>query len=352
MKYFVKPSPRYFVSVGGAYLRVWAVGRGLLAEVPTCAVVDKTTGELKLIGQEAAALEGKVPPHFAFIRPFFADKIVDRYLLLELANHLLLQAAEGSWRQRFSLLSQSTLIIPETVSQLHRRWLLRSMRDAGWWLITDTPLAGGFSQSRQPASSTQSFSVNTNQSLLGILDIGFSAARLIVVLPNQTVVLANHQPGLSLQALVVRLTEQLLAKQNIELSPSVFYSQLWFQTRFAYNHQTDSSQEFTLSPKFFGQVLQEYRQDLNRFVQKSINTLSPNQRNELFKNGLQIVGGGADLLFSSDFDNNFDANANQPTKSATGRAAVVKSTARVPPYKSSKDTKYTILRSLAKSTEK
>ena len=109
---------RYLLSVGGGALRLWEKQRGLVAEVPSCAVVDKETGELKLYGEEAAELEGKIPSHLEFVRVWSGDKIMDRDLLRSLLRYLL-SINTLSWHERYLRMIQTTLVVPETVPPLH-----------------------------------------------------------------------------------------------------------------------------------------------------------------------------------------------------------------------------------------
>jgi len=280
----LRTSTRYVLSVGGGMLRLWDKERGLVAEIPPCVVVEKETGELKLYGDEAAALEGKTPDHLEFVRVWSGDKVIDRTLLRSLLQYLL-HVELSSWSELWRRRLQTTLVIPETVSPLHVRWLRRTAREAGWFLTPTVPMMRSFlQQQNRPASAVQS-----------VLDLGFTGARLVVAV-GEEVLLAESESSLSLQAYTQRLSEYLLRKYALEVAPSVFNDQLWQQTRYMFDQQKKMPQQYAPTQKDLQIVNKEWQGELVRFVQQQLQQLSDAQQAELQKQGVWLLGGAADLL--------------------------------------------------------
>lgn len=275
---------RYLLSVGGGAVRLWEKQRGLVAEVPSCAVVDKETGELKLYGEEAAALEGKIPTHLEFVRVWSGDKIMDRELLRNLLQYLL-TINTTSWFERWQRMVQTTLVVPETVAPLHLKWLRKTAREAGWMLTPTVPMATAYIQRQnKPSSLIQS-----------VLDIGFTGARFVVTVGDE-VVLAAAAPQLSLQSYCELMSEYFLNQHALEISPSVFYDQLWQQTRYMFNLRQQSPQQYAPTAKDLKAVNQPYQEAVGQFIKSQLQRLSDSQQAELQRQGIYLIGGGAGLL--------------------------------------------------------
>jgi len=275
---------RYLLSVGGGALRLWEKQRGLVAEVPSCAVVDKETGELKLYGEEAAELEGKIPSHLEFVRVWSGDKIMDRDLLRSLLRYLM-SINTLSWHERYQRMIQTTLVVPETVPPLHLKWLRKTAREAGWLLTPTVPMAKAYIQRQnKPSSLIQS-----------VLDIGFTTARLVVVVGDE-VVLASAAEQLSMQSYCDLLAEYLLSEHALEVSPSVFYDQMWQQSRWMFNQSEQSPQQYAPTAKDLKAVNKPYQIAVGQFVKSQLQRLTDSQQAELQRQGMYLIGGGAGLL--------------------------------------------------------
>lgn len=279
------PTPkRYLLSVGGGALRLWERQRGLIAEIPPCVVVDRETGELKLYGEEAAALEGKTPPHLEFTRVWSGDKIIDRNLLRSLLQTLLVTETT-SWWERWQRSVQTTCILPETVSPLHLRWLRKTLREAGWWLTPTLPMAQSFLQRRKrPASLVQS-----------VLDMGFTSTRFMVIVGDEAV-LAVTEPQYSLQAFSQALADYLLAKHDVEVSPAVFYDQLWQQTRYVFHRGSQKPQQYAPTTQDLKVVTQQFQKSLGQWLERQLHQLTETQQAELQRQGAWVLGGAAEVL--------------------------------------------------------
>lgn len=275
---------RYLLSLGGGYWRLWDRQQGLLLELPPAVVIDKETQMVKLYGQEAAQIEGKLPAHLFFQRAWWQDELIDRELTRSLLGYMLHQVTSNFW-ERQQVAWQTQLILPETVSSLHQRWLLRTAREAGWWLTNTQPAAQLFLTKRSQGSLTRTQAV---------LDVGFSATRLIVYVGSE-LVLASSNPQLSLRAVAQQMSNQLHQKQ-LEVASSVFYDQHWQQTRYVFDTKKQEAKSYAPTTDDWQAVQQEYFQQLNRWLHSQLQQLSQDQQAELHELGIWVVGGAASLL--------------------------------------------------------
>lgn len=281
----------YFLSIGGAYIRLWHKQRGLLAEIPPCVVVDRQSGELKLYGQDAADIEGKVPPHLEFWRVWSADTLIDRQLLRSLLAYVLgLQTRSET--ERWERAIGTTIVIPETTSRLHRKWLLHTAQEAGWWYTKVSTMTEPFLNTNPGNSST----------IQGVFDLGFSRARLILYLGKEVILVAS-EPRLSLQNVAYEFSQYLKNSKKRETIPQVFYDQHWLKTRFMFDLTKNEPTEYTPTSQDWQPILQEYHRNVRHFLEQSIAQLSDAQQAELNRSSIWLIGGAAPLLNDVSFEN-------------------------------------------------
>ncbi len=275
---------QYVLSIGGAYIRLWHKERGLLIEIPPCVVVDRQSGELKLYGQDAADLEGKVPPHLEFWRVWSADTLIDRQLLRSILSYVL-GFEVSSEKERWQRAVSTTIIIPETISSLHEKWLLLTAREAGWWYLRTGRMGLPF-VSNKPGNSS---------AIQGVFDLGFSSARLVLYMGKE-VLLSVSEPQLSLQNVAAEFSQSLKQHRQREISPQSFYDKHWLKTRFVYNLAKSGPEEYTPLGSDWQTIQTEFHRNVQHFLQYSLARLSDAQQAEMSRSTIWLIGGAADLL--------------------------------------------------------
>jgi actin-like ATPase involved in cell morphogenesis len=280
---------RYSLSCGGAFFRLWERERGLLAEIPPCIVTDKETGEIRLYGAEAAALEGRVPEHLQFQRLWWADKILDRERLRLLLQILLDEEAltlAERWRRPW----QMQVLLPESILPLHRRWLEKTAREAGWWFLSSVPAHQGLLQS----SSSPKTASRAHWRVQSFLDIGFSQTRFVAYVGDE-VLLAVSSEQFSIAQFCQSMVSFLNEKHTVEIPASSFYDQNWTRTRLAFDLRKQKPQEWSVESKEFAQQQQQFWQQLSAWVEQQTSVLSTTHRTEIEQREVLLVGGGAAL---------------------------------------------------------
>jgi hypothetical protein len=246
-------------------------------------VVDRQTGELKLYGQDAADIEGKVPPHLEFWRVWSADTLIDRELLRSLLAYVL-GFQTRSETERWQRAMGTTIILPETISPLHRKWLLHTAREAGWWYTRVSSLT-------QPFLTTNP---GNSAAIQGVLDLGFSSARLVLYMGKEVLLVAS-EPQLSLQNVASEFAQFLQDKKR-EIIPQVFYDQHWLKTRFMFDLSKNEPVEYTPSSHDWQLVLSEYQKNVQHFLEQALAQLSDSQQADMSRSTIWLIGGAAPLL--------------------------------------------------------
>lgn len=257
-----------------------------MSEIAPCVVTEKETGEITLYGDEAAALEGRVPAHLEFHRLWWADKILDRERFRLLLQLLLDNETKGSsdrWRRPW----QTQILVPESMLPLHRRWLEKTAREAGWWLPSFRP-------ANQNLVRSSSHATAANWRVQSFLDVGFSQTRLVVYVGRE-VLLAVATKDFSLSVFCRELAESLQAKHSLEVAPSSFYDQNWTRTRLAFNQKKQKPQEWSLEASEWKQQQQFFWQELSEWIREQITVLAVTHRTEIEQREITVVGGGASL---------------------------------------------------------
>jgi hypothetical protein len=209
---------RGFVSLGGGYVRIWRPGEGLIVELPCCVVVKTEDGSVLAIGEDAAHLEGKLPPGTKIVRPFWSERIIDRTLLRVVLQEALRldRASRPKLWERLTL--QYSLILGETTPALHKQWLRKTADELWPWPWKEIPalravVQGGRKKIREDLP-------------LAVIDCGFSSLRG-AVLVGQEVLPFTHEERLGLSALCHDFAAREREAYDIMFAPSLFYAQEW-----------------------------------------------------------------------------------------------------------------------------
>lgn len=271
------------VSFGGGYIRVWRPGKGLSVELPCCLVVNKETGSIDALGEEAAELEGKLPPTLKFVRPFWCDRIVDRGALRALLQEALQRDRQmqkdtpAAWFHRY------TVRVPESMPDLHRRWLLTTCREV--WPIPWKEQGAFASLQTRPGARSE----------VGLyLDVGFSGVH-VALMVGKNVIATQSRKDLSFQQFCTKITTAVRVKQHTRFAPSSLYSQQWFTQHAGFQEKEQQPQVFTVSRALFDQEIQLWADRLADVVEHSMSLAPAEVRAQLSRVGVSLVGGGAEI---------------------------------------------------------
>lgn len=273
------------IGVGGGYVRVWRPGSGLASELPAAVVVD-SEGELVALGEEAAGREGKLSGAESFLRPFFADRIIQRQALRELVRLALDQAQLSPWERW-----QATLLLPPTVAPLHADWLERTVREAGVGLVRRRdPLAGLVKNQTRRVKGVP---------VMGVLDWGFSQLRAAIY-AGEEVLAKAAAPHLSVAELCQAVVSAERAAAHRLFPLSALYGLQWGVTHAAYDEAAARPCAGALNPQIVGQVRQAFAAGVLETMVDLSRQLTPEQSAYFRHQGWIVVGGGAVLADEPD----------------------------------------------------
>ncbi len=275
------------ISLGGAYFRVWIEGSGLALELPSCVVREKDTGRVIAFGEDAVGMSGRLPQNVEFIRPFSEDAIYDRDILRALLEYvsMTVQQRLPVWQRPVDFLRYEVAIQP-TVHPLHREWLQKTFREAGFWrwraydpFLTVAQRVGRRARAAQA---------------VGVLDIGFSSARAAVYLGEESI-FSSRKSDLSLQQFCEWVVEEERRRYGIHFSGSVLFDQQWFVQQSGFDEKQNRAVSEPIHKTSFAAAEKRYEQALAAFLDTSLENASPEIRASMQHHGWTVIGGGASL---------------------------------------------------------
>lgn len=117
------------IDLGTVNTLVYVRGRGIIINEPSVVALNKKTGQILAIGEEARQMVGKTPAHIIAIRPLVAGVVSD-FEVTEQMIHYLIDKAFG---RRFLPWPQPRLVIgiPCGVTEVERKAVEDAARNAG-----------------------------------------------------------------------------------------------------------------------------------------------------------------------------------------------------------------------------
>jgi rod shape-determining protein MreB len=115
------------IDLGTSNVRIYVKGKGIVLTEPSVVAVNKNTGEILAIGEEASAMLGRAPGNIAVVRPL-RDGVISSYHDTERMLRYFLRKVIGR-----RMLSKPSVVIcvPSGVTDVERRALIEVTEEAG-----------------------------------------------------------------------------------------------------------------------------------------------------------------------------------------------------------------------------
>jgi len=116
------------IDLGTANILVYVKGKGIVLNEPTIVAVNKKTGQLVAVGNEAKAMLGRAPNHIEVIRPL-VDGVISDFEVTEEMLAYLINKVRGDMR---TLVAPRVLIgVPSGITNVEMRAARDAARNAG-----------------------------------------------------------------------------------------------------------------------------------------------------------------------------------------------------------------------------
>jgi len=129
------------IDLGTANTLVHVGGRGVLLREPSVIAINKDTGEVMAVGEEAKRMIGRTPGHIIAIRPLKDGVIADFEQTEKMLHHFISKVSN-----RFLLRRTVVVGIPSGVTEVERRAVIEASRNAGATqaYVIEEPMAAAF----------------------------------------------------------------------------------------------------------------------------------------------------------------------------------------------------------------
>ena len=115
------------IDLGTSNVRIFVKGKGIVLTEPSVVAVNKHTGEILAIGEEASAMLGRVPGNIAVVRPL-RDGVISSYTDTERMLRYFLRKVIG---RRLFFKPNVVICVPSGVTDVERRALIEVTEEAG-----------------------------------------------------------------------------------------------------------------------------------------------------------------------------------------------------------------------------
>jgi len=116
------------IDLGTANTLVYLKGKGIVLNEPTIVAINKKTGQLVAVGNEAKTMLGRTPSHIEVVRPLVDGVISDFEVAEEMLVYLISKVREGSR----SFIAPRVLIgVPSGITNVEMRAVRDAARNAG-----------------------------------------------------------------------------------------------------------------------------------------------------------------------------------------------------------------------------
>src|SRR5277367_1097380 len=129
------------IDLGTANTLVHVGGRGILLREPSVVAINKDTGEVMAVGEEAKRMLGRTPAHIVATRPLKDGVIADFEQTERMLQYFISKVSN-----RFLLRRTVVVGIPSGVTEVERRAVIEASRNAGATqaYVIEEPMAAAF----------------------------------------------------------------------------------------------------------------------------------------------------------------------------------------------------------------
>jgi rod shape-determining protein MreB len=116
------------IDLGTANTLVYVKGKGIILNEPTIVALNKKTGQLVAVGNDAKTMQGRTPAHIEVVRPLVHGVISDFEVTEEMLAYLIAKVREGT----HTLVAPRVLIgVPSGITSVEMRAARDAARNAG-----------------------------------------------------------------------------------------------------------------------------------------------------------------------------------------------------------------------------
>ncbi len=285
------------IDLGTSSVLVYVRGKGIVLREPSVVAIEKVSGRIVAIGEDARKMLGRTPGRIVAVRPL-RDGVISNYDVTERLLHHFLKKVVGN---RIFFKPRVIVCVPSGVTEVEKRSVIGATEEAGarhTWLIEE-PIAAAIGAGidiSQPRGNM-------------IVDIGGGTTDVAVISLNDSVLSESIKvAGDKFDDAIVRYMRK---KHNLLIGERTA-EQMKIQIGSAYPRKEQQSievkgrnlisglpQSITVGSNEMIDALEEPLQTILESVRTLFEKTPPELASDIAENGICLTGGGA-LLYGMD----------------------------------------------------
>lgn len=164
------------IDLGTSSILVYVKNRGIVLREPSIVAVERRTGRLTAIGEEARAMIGRTPPEIAVVRPL-QDGVISNFDVTARMLHHFFKKVVGT---RFLFKPRVVICVPSGVTEAEKRCVVEAAAEAGarYCYLIEEPIAAAIGAGVDIAASRGSMVLDVGGGTTDIAVISFGSVVL------------------------------------------------------------------------------------------------------------------------------------------------------------------------------
>lgn len=284
------------VDLGTATLLIAAAGKGILIQEPSVVAVQKRTGKVLAVGQEAQDMLGRTPEHIEMIRPL-REGVISDFEATEALLKTFLRRIPLGWLARFRK-PPVVVCVPSVISPVERRAVESACQEVGMGSVQliEEPVAAALGAGLEIHKAKGSLVVDIGGGTTDICVISLGAPvahatlRIAGDVLNEAILLyLRKERGLLIGE---KTAEELKCGLGSACPPSEDQVQEGMTIR-GRNLQTGMPAELFVSRSMIYEALQEPLMHIVEGIRSVLEQTPPDLLSDVVEEGMTLTGGGA-----------------------------------------------------------
>jgi rod shape-determining protein MreB len=300
-RFFPKFSEDIAIDLGTANSRVYVRGRGIITQEPSVVAINKKTGQILAIGDEAKRMVGRTPSHIVATRPLIAGVVSD----FEATEQMLRYFIEKARGRKFLLNPRPRVIIgiPCRVTEVEKKAVIDAAKNAGarYVFLIEEPMSAAIGARLPVQEPGGNFIVDIGGGTTDIAVIslgGIVLERGIKIAGdklNQDIIhFAQEEYKLLIgertaEAIKIGIGSAYPQKENSRKKDEVL-REMAMRGR---NLVTGLPEEIAVSEEDIRRALEKSVRQIVSEIKTAIEETPPELLADIMKSGIQLAGGGA-----------------------------------------------------------
>lgn len=301
-KFFPKISEDIAIDLGTANSRVYVQGRGIITQEPSVVAVNKKTGQVLAIGDEAKKMVGRTPGHIVATRPLVSGVVSD----FEVTEQMLKYFIKKARGKKLLLNPRPRVIIgiPCRVTEVEKKAVIDAARNAGarYVFLIEEPMAAALGARLPVQEPGGNFIVDIGGGTTDIAVISLGGIVLERGLKvagdklNQDIIQFSQEEYKLLigertaEAIKIGIGSAYPRKENGRKRDDAALKEMPMRGR---NLVTGLPEEILVSEDDIRRALEKSVRQIVSEVKTAIEETPPELLADIMKSGIQLAGGGA-----------------------------------------------------------